>query len=171
MRRAVGSLVLAAALWMQPSIGLAAPAQSKALVAQMQAFALAHGKYDDTISASILDALRLNGGKAGYAECLVAWQDDSDNSYHVVIAGLDKADLVFGYKAADNSYSINWRVDPEGKLLATVRVDNKGIHELANDLLADRFNSELDYWTIHFPDEEKARADMPPCVSPATDHR
>jgi len=172
MAGAIGSLVLSAAIAVQASGGPAAPAQSSAaLVAEMQSFALAHGKYDNTISASILDALRLNDGKPGYAECLVAWVDDNDNSYHVVVAGLDKADLIFGFKPADNSYSINWRVDPQGKLLATVRIDKSGIHELANDLLADRFDSELDYWRLHLADEEQARAGEPPCVLPASDHR
>ena len=174
MRGALVSLILAAAVGVQPAGGLAAPASPEpraALVAQMQAFALAHGKYDDSISASILEGLRLNGGKAGYPECLIAWQDDSDNSYHVIVAGLDKADLVLAFKAADNSSSINWRIDPEGKLLATVKVDKDGIHELANDLLAQRFDSEMDYWAVHFPDEEKARADMPPCVSPDSERR
>lgn len=174
MRGAVVSLVLAAAFGVQSAASIAAPdpAQSRAaLVAQMQAFALAHGKYDDKIPVSILEGLRLNGGKPGYPECLVAWQDDSDNSYHVILAGLDKADLVLAFKAADNSSSINWRIDPAGKLLATVKIDKDGTHELANDLLADRFASELDYWAVHFPEEEKARADMPPCVLPSSEHR
>jgi hypothetical protein len=165
---AIGSLILSAAIAGQAPPAAVAPAESTAaLVAEMQAFALAHGKYDDTIPASILEALNLNGGKAGYAECLVAWQDDDDNSYHAIVAGLDKQNLIFGFKPADNSYSINWRVDPAGKLLSTVRTDKSGIHELANDLLADRFNTELDYWKVHLPEEEKARAGRPPCAPPA----
>ena len=168
MWRAIGSLALAVAIWMQPSGGIAAQAESTpALVGEMQAFVLAHGKYDDQIPADILEALNLNGGKAGYAECLVAWQDDDDNSYHAIVAGLDQQNLIFGFKPADGSYSLNWRVDPTGKLLATVRSDKNGIHELANDLLADRFQAELDYWRVHFPQEKNARAGRPACAPPA----
>ena len=166
MHNLIVHLLLSAAMSMQaaPAPAPAEPAEARAaLVGEMQAFALAHGKYDDQIPTSILGPLKLNGGKAGYAECLVAWEDDDDNSYHVIVAGLDKKDVVLGFKPADNSYSLDWRLDPEGQLVSTVRSDKSGTQAVANDAFADRLNAELDYWKIHLPDEERARAGKPPC--------
>jgi len=164
-------LLLSAAISLQPAPEPAPPpapaetAESRAaLVGELQAFALAHGKYDDEIPAGILGALKLNGGKAGYAECLVAWEDDDDNSYHVIVAGLDKKDMVLGFKPADNSYSLDWRLDPEGQLVSTARSDKGGTQAVANASFADRLRAELDYWKIHLADEEKARAGKPPCA-------
>lgn len=161
----IAQLLMSAAISVQAPPDAAAAAEARAAqVGEMQAFALAHGKYDDQIPASILGALKLNGGKAGYAECLVAWEDDDDNSYHVIIAGLDKKDVVLGFKPADNSYSLDWRLDPTGQLVSTARSDKSGTQSVANDLFADRLGAELDYWKLHFAEEQKAREGKPPCA-------
>ena len=172
MHNLILHLLLSAAISVQvaPTAAPTAPAPAEpaearaALVGEMQALALAHGKYDDQIPAAILGSLKLNGGKAGYAECLVAWEDDDDNSYHVIVAGLDKKDVVLGYKPADNSYSLDWRLDPAGHLVSTARSDKSGTQAVANDMFADRLNGELDYWKIHLADEATARAGKPPCA-------
>jgi hypothetical protein len=163
-------LLLSAVLSIQaaPDATAAQAAEARsALVGEMQAFALAHGKYDDQVPAAILVPLKLNGGKPGYAECLVAWEDDDDNSYHIIIVGLDKQDVVLAYKPADNSYSLDWRLNPAGELIATARSDKSGAQSAPNDLYADRLSRELDYWKVHLADEEKARAGKPPCTPPA----
>lgn len=165
MHNRAGPLLLSVAISMQAASAPAAPADSNAAIArEMQAFALAHGKYDDKIPAPVLGLLKLNGGLPGYAGCLVAWQDDNDNSYHYIIAGLDKQNLILVYKPADKSSSLLWRTDSAGAPISTVRSDTSGVHAVANDAYADRLNGELDYWKIHLSEEEQARAEAPPCT-------
>jgi hypothetical protein len=154
----VGGVFLSAAIWMQTSLDYAAPANPRAgLIQEAQAFALAHGKYDDKIPPEVLAGLGLNGGPTGYPECLVAWQDDDNSTYHYIFAGLDKEGVLLTFKPADASYAISWRLNNSGRLISTTQSDQNGSRTAPNDQFADALDNELNYWRIHLADEEKAR--------------
>ncbi|MGH7982691.1 MAG: hypothetical protein ACREFF_06035 [Candidatus Udaeobacter sp.] len=70
-----------------------------------------------------------------------------DGSLHSFSVILGKKDLYLVFKSSDESYSINWRTDKQGRLLATVYSDKSGGTRLVpNSSYAKQFQDEISYW-------------------------
>ena len=116
-----------------------------------QDWVLTNGKMT-ALPAQVSGLLGLTDGRTEYAVKLKAWQDDNDSTFHYFFVGT-AADpsIVLTFKAADKSYSINWRTDATGKLISTAYSDATGTRVVPNSSYSTQFSQQISYWDSIVP--------------------
>jgi hypothetical protein len=104
------------------------------------------------IPADVAGMLGLTDGRSPYVAKEKAWRDDNDQTLHVFIVGIEeKPSIILTFKAADNSFTINWRTDINGNVISTVYSDATGTRAVPSGPYNERFYGQVSYWDAIIP--------------------